>query len=237
MKTSLIGKCILRLGALLIVLGVPSRATNQPELQLWSVDALVKVFPDDKPAPAAPAPVEVARGEHASFQVVVYSASGIQSLQATMAELKRAGEAGYALAPRSPRFVGYVPVDRPTQKPSQDQLRKPPADYPDPLLESPTLDVPAGRAQAVWVTVPVPTNAPPGTYQGTLTVTGTVGGNQVRIQRELALTVYAAVVGASRLWVWVRSKARALTGNPVTASSQPAAWPAILRTYSPSGCF
>jgi len=182
------------------VLGVSSRATGQPELQLWSVDALVKVFPEDRPAPAEPAPVEVARGEHASFQVVVRSDPAIQGLQATVSELKRTGAPG-ALAPRSPRFVGYVPVDRPTQKPSQDQLRKPPADYPDPLLESPTPDVPAGRAQAVWVTVPVPTNAPPGTYQGTLTVTGMVGGNQVRIQRELALTVYAAVVGASRLWV------------------------------------
>jgi hypothetical protein len=182
------------------VLGVSSRAIGQPELQLWSVDALVKVFPEDRPAAAAPAPVEVARGEHASFQVVVRSESAIQGLQATVSELKRTGAPG-ALAPRSPRFVGYVPVDRPTQKPSHDQLRKPPADYPDPLLESPTLDVPAGRAQAVWVTVPVPTNAPPGTYQGTLTVTGMVGGNQVRIQRELALTVYAAVVGGSRLWV------------------------------------
>jgi hypothetical protein len=224
-------KNTIRLSAVLMLLSATSHAASPAELQLWSVDALVKVFPGDKPGTATPAVVEVARGEHASFQVVVYSESGIQSLQATMATLKRAAAAEDALAPLSPRFVGYVPVDRPTQTPSKDQLRKPPADYPDPLLESPTLDVPAGRAQAVWVTVPVPINTSPGTYQGILTITGTVGGKRVSVPHELALTVHAAVVGASRLWVtqWFALHWRHMEIAPQPESED---YYALLRRYA-----
>jgi hypothetical protein len=91
-------------------------------------------------------------------------------------------------------------VDRSTQKPSQDQLRKPPADYPDPLLESEEQRVPAGKAQAVWVTVPVPTNAPPGIYSRFLTLSGMVEGKPMHARQRLVVKVYPAVVGASRLW-------------------------------------
>ena len=201
MKTmNLTCKCILRLSTPLLVISAFSAAATQPALQLWPVDALVKVFPEARPERARPIQVEAASGEHASLQVVFRSEASIQGLHAQVSELKRTMAAG-ALVPRPVRFVGYVPVDRPTQKPSKDQLRKPPADYPDPLLESDALDVPAGKAQAVWVSVPVPTNAPPGIYHGTLTLSGTVGGKPVRARQRLTVKVYPAVVGPSRLWV------------------------------------
>ena len=185
---------------LLLLVGVLAADAGPPGLQCWPVDALVKVFPDAPPRPAAPAQLEVARGEHASLQVVVRAESGVRGLRAATSGLKRRWAPG-TLTARPPRFVGHVPVDRPTQKPSQDQLRKPPADYPDPLLECDTLDVPAGKAQALWITVPVPTNVPAGTYRGTLTLTGTVDGRPVQAQQRLVVKVYPAVVGASRLWV------------------------------------
>jgi len=197
---NLTGKFAVSLSMCPLLLSVFPAVAGDPELQVWPVDALIKVFPDARPEDAMPVQVEVARGEHASLQAVVRADSAIQGLRAQVSELRRKWAPG-VLMPRPPRFVGYVPVDRPTQKPSKDQLRKPPADYPDPLLECDTLDVPAGKAQALWVTVFVPTNVPAGTYHGTLTLTGTVGDKQVRARQRLAVKVYPAVVGASRLWV------------------------------------
>jgi len=222
--------CILKLITLPFLLSFSIAAAKQPELQLWPVDALVKVFPDATPQNAMPVQVEVARGEHASLQVVVRSEAAIQGLHTQVSELKRTLAAG-SLVPRQPRFVGYVPVDRPTQKPSKDQLRKPPANYPDPLLESDALDVPAGKAQAVWVTVPVPTNAPPGIYRGTLTLNGTIGGKPVRARQRLAVKVYPTVIGASRLWVtdWFAMHWPHLQISPAPESDE---YYALLRRYA-----
>ena len=41
----------------------------KPVLEIWAVDPLIKVFPDDPPRTDAPALAEVARGEHATLQV------------------------------------------------------------------------------------------------------------------------------------------------------------------------
>ena len=105
------------------------------------------------------------------------------------------------LTPRPARFVGYVPVDRPTQRPSKDQLRPPPADYPDPLLESASVEVGAGQAQPIWLSIPVPTNAVPGTYRGIVALAADVGGQQVSLDHPITVVVYPAVAGPARLWV------------------------------------
>jgi hypothetical protein len=173
-------KCITSLSTFVLLLNVFTTVAKQPELQLWNVDALVKVFPAAIPEKAMAAEVDVARGEHASLQVVIRSDAAIQGLRAQVSEFKRTLAAG-SFVPRPVRFVGYVPVNRPPQKLSKDQLRKPFADYPDPLLESDTLDVPAGKAQVIWITIPVPTNDSPGIYRGTLTFSGTGNGKPVRV--------------------------------------------------------
>jgi len=168
--------------------------------QIWPVDPLIKVFRDDAPQPKAPAVAEVARGEVASLQVVVRSAETIQNLHATVSPLKRSWSTA-TLPARTPRFVGYVPVDRPTQKPSKDQLRRPPADYPDPLLENETMEVAAGQAQPVWITVPISTNTVAGTYHGKLTLTGTSAGQAFRLVQPLTVVVHRAVAGPAKLWI------------------------------------
>ncbi|MCZ7640083.1 MAG: hypothetical protein M5U12_30915 [Verrucomicrobia bacterium] len=76
-----------------------------PGLQTWPVDPLIKVFPDARPGPAGAATAEVARGEHASLQFVVYSEHPITGLRVELAELRSARQAA-TLSPRAPRFVG-----------------------------------------------------------------------------------------------------------------------------------
>ncbi len=199
-------------------------------LTLWPVDPLVKVFRDATPSATGDAITEVARGEHASLQVVVRSDAAVAGLRVTVAPLTL--ESGKAtLQPRKPRFVGYVPVDRPIQKPPKDQLRKPPAGFPDPLLETETLEVKPGQAQPVWITVAVPTNAVPGLYRGRLTVSGTVQGKPTSASLPLAVRVYRATVERSRLWVtnWFAMQWRHMAIKPKPESEQ---YYALLRRYA-----
>ena len=212
--------------------GMAGGAEGNGVVQVWSVEPLIKVFRDavpgkrDKPEAEA----DVARGEYASLQIVVRADVGIEGLRAEVGPLTmRLGKA--TLEPRAPRFVGYVPVDRPTQTPSKDQLREPPADYPDPLLEVDQIDVGAGEAQPIWVTVPVPVDAKPGRYRGRLSVTAAVGGVQVSADARLSVRVYKAVVKDTRLWVteWYSMHWRHMAISPEAESD---AYYALLERYA-----
>lgn len=214
--------------ALLCALAANGRGTEP--LQAWPVDPLVKVFRDAAPEKRAPATAEVARGECASLQIVVRGDQPIEGLRASISPLRRGWGAG-TLTPRPPRYVGYVPVDRPTQKPSRDQLRAPPADYPDPLLESASIEVAAGRAQPVWLTVPVPANTPPGTYKGRLMLEGTVAGKTIRVGQPVAVVVRRAMAGPARLWVteWYALHWPHMQISPAAESDE---YYALLRRYA-----
>jgi len=206
-------------------------AGEPPMIEIWPVDPLVKVFRDAVPTADREAIAEVARGEHATFQIVVRSKAAIEGLLAEVSPLALEGKKSATLQPRPARFVGYVPVDRPIQTPPKDQLRKPPADFPDPLLEERTIDVKRGEAQPIWVTVPIPETAIPGTYRGALRVSGKVGGRDVSASHPLAVRVFGATVGRSRLWVtnWfaMHSLHMAIHPRPDT----PEYW-ALLRRYA-----
>jgi len=166
------GMILLATSVLCAASATPS-APGKADLKLWAVDPLIKVFPDAQPEKGTRAEAEAARGEHATFQLVVRSDSPLQGLTASISPFKKRTGDGQIEA-RAPRFVGYVPVDRPTQTPSKDQLRKPPADYPDPLLDVPSLDLEPGRAQPLWITVRIPEKTNPGSYSATLTLTGRI---------------------------------------------------------------
>lgn len=208
----------------------PMAFGERPLIAIWPVDPLIKVFPDATPDSGAEALAEVARGEHASLQVVVRSDADLSGLRASVTPLKRRIGSD-RLLPCIPRFVGYVPVDRPIQKPPKDQLRKPPAEYPDPLLEVFSVDVPAGRAQAVWITVPVPVDTSPGRYYGKLTVTAKIGENELTMKQPLAVKVYPATVRNTRLWVteWFGLNTAHLEINPAPDSDE---FYGLLRRYA-----
>ncbi len=188
--------------AMMAVMGLATLASSAraADLQIWPVDAMLKVFRDATPAKPIVAVAEVARGEHASLQVVVRSDVEMKDLRARLSPLTlEGGDAKFV--GRAPRFVGYVPVDRPMQLPPNNGLPRPPADYPDPLLECESIDVAARQAQPVWLTVKVPVDARPGTYRGTLSLTCEIGGEAVSARQAVAVKVYPATVKRTRLWV------------------------------------
>ncbi|MBX7256929.1 MAG: DUF4091 domain-containing protein [Candidatus Hydrogenedentes bacterium] len=190
-------KSRLAAGALIAMLMPMAHAQK---MEIWSVDPLIKVFRDAEPARGGTIVAEAARGEHVSLQVVVRSASEISGLKAEVTPFSIRG-GGEPLKAIAPRFVGYVPVDRPIQKPPKDELRMPPADYPDPLLEVEQIDVAANQVQPIWVTVKVPVDAKPGVYRAELRVDGTTDGKPVKAKERLAIRVYPVTVEKTRLKV------------------------------------
>lgn len=167
-------------------------------LLVQAVDPLEKVFRETAVFTPREAVADVARGEHATFQFAVRSARPIQGLRAVAGPVT--SEDGALPAPRA-GFVGYVKVGRSTPKPSRDRLLPPSGYYPDPILEEPSLDVAANLTQPVWVSLAVPKDAVPGTYRGTLTLTGTLSGQGFEVERSFTIHVYPPVIDTTSLWV------------------------------------
>ncbi len=223
------GVAILLLGGVCVW---PSAAVGDENagLAVWSVDPLVKVFRDAKPV-AGEAVAEVARGEHATWQIVVRCEKPIRGLCAEIGQLALETKKESVLKGATVRFVGYVPVDRPTQKLPKDTLRKVPDDFPDPLLEEKIIDVKAGESQPIWITVAVPQDAQPGLYSAKVHIAGNVDGSDISAEVPVAVRVFNVTVGKSRLWVtnWFSMHWRHMEIAPEADS--PEYW-ALLRRYA-----
>lgn len=222
-------KIVYTLSATAILLSFSSLAPGA-ELQLWSVDPLVKVFRDAEPQPAGTAVDHVARGEYGEFQIVVRSDTSLDTLSASVTDFSNA-VSGTTIPGASVRFVGYVHVDRPSQRPSLDQLRQPPADFPDVLLEDASVSVPSEQAQPVWISVHVPPAVPEGAYQASVTVRADSGGITQEATYPLKLVVYPITLDSTRLWVtnWFSMQWRHMEINPEPDS---AAYYDLLRRYA-----
>ncbi len=161
----------------------------------WFVDSVIKVFPADmprktgRPIPELPA----GRGQHVAFQLALRSARPLKGVTARVEPLK--GLQQDAIHSVTVRPVGYVVVGSHTKNtPPEDLIGETPGWYPDPLLDFP-LDVPAQRTQSLWVTVAVPAEAAPGTYEGTILVKAS---DRVLAQSRFRVKVLRATVPAAR---------------------------------------
>jgi hypothetical protein len=126
------------------------------------------------------------------------------------------------------RFVGYVNVDRPTQRPSADQLRKPPFEYPDVLLEDEHISLAADTAQPFWVSLTIPVDAAPGVYVATAAVTG---DDKIKTVVPLKVYVYPVTIEKTRLWVtnWFSMNWKHMDIAPEPESEE---YYALLRRYA-----
>jgi hypothetical protein len=197
-------------------------------VKVWTSDPLTKVFRDERITVSDEAVAEVARGETASLQIVVCGDWKIEKLKATLESLALQNDKNVKLDDIKVRFVGYVHVGCPIEKAPSDQLRKPPADFPDFLLEDKTIDVQAKANQPIWITIAVPTTAKAGVYSGDMKITGLMNGKAQMIEVPVSVRVYDVVVGKSRLWLtnwFYMSKCRT---NPSTNANL-----ADLEQYSP----
>lgn len=179
------------------------------------VDPLIKVLRSDTNWPSADAVAEAPRGGHATFQFVIRATPGLSRLRATAlfddATLTRG---------TSTRFVGYAHVKASYPDAPASLIKSPDGWFPDPLLEDATLDVPPQTAQAIWITVAVPTNQPAGTYPGRLALEASVDGRRQRSETQFSLIVSPVTLTGPKLHVvnWWSDSPGVLTrlaGRPV----------------------
>jgi hypothetical protein len=129
---------------------------------VWIADSMDKIFQDVSPPASPPAAIriETARNEYESAQLVARG------------ELKGVAVEFSGLEGLSLKYdlVGYVPVKGNLAMGAPIDVRRAPADFPDPFLEEKTIDVEAGRARPIWLTVYTPRDAAPGLRKGTVRV-------------------------------------------------------------------
>jgi hypothetical protein len=179
--------------------GVPPELDFSSRLLFQAVDPLEKVFREFAFIPAVEPVADAARGEHASFQFIVRGSGPILNLKAAAAEFR--SEAGGCLPAAEIGYVGYIHVGRTIEDPSRDRLYNLSGYYPDPILENAPNVVPPHTTQAIWVSVPVPKDATPGTYHGALTVTGSFDHHVLKLTKTCTVQVYSPAIDKTRLWV------------------------------------
>lgn len=134
------------------------------DLQIWTAPTVEKVLRDmATPTASAPLHVSAARGEFEAFQVIVRSPAAVD-LPVNVTPLTGGRET--IPAPTMHR-VDYVSIT--TAGDHLDRL----GPWPDPLFPldaGQNVHFPAGQNQPLWLTVHVPWDAEPGSYQGSVTV-------------------------------------------------------------------
>jgi len=151
---------------------------SRAAVAVWSVNAMVKVFPDDPPLVGGPVSISLARNEWEPAQLALRGRAPLRNVHVTFASVCNA--AGAELPVHSYKVVS-VPVDRPTayyQTAVPAWCRKVPrgpgasdgwaGEWPDALPPLKAFDLPAGRTQPLWFEIYAPENAAPGEYTGTI---------------------------------------------------------------------
>lgn len=117
--------------------------------------------------------LDAVRGEYENAQIV--AAAGDRDVTLSLAVAPVTGPGG----PKpsiSAAFLGYVPIRKGTPDiPDTHLVAKPPVGLPDPILESKSTEVPAGRNQPVWITTWVPRSCAPGLYRSSVTIASAFG--------------------------------------------------------------
>lgn len=188
--------CILP--AILCLLILPPIVSAEPVI--WFADPLEKIFPDT-PADSNYIPFyEAAAGEHATFQVVVRSSEKIDDLTVKCSDFVN-DNGNNKIKPTSIRFVGFVPVDKPTHRLPKKPLRKIPSLFPDPLMEYNCAAVKADISQPVWVTVKIPTKTQAGIYHANITLSIKTKSEKKTVIKPVEIKVFNVQIDKSRLWV------------------------------------
>jgi hypothetical protein len=216
------------LAAATVIIQFGCHTTQMPDVEqiaiLQFVDPLEKVLREAAYFPNRPAVAEVARGEHATLQFVFRCDQPIQGLRA---EVGPVALNEHRLPEAEPGYVGYVRVGRSTPSPSRDRIPSPSGYYPDPILDVPPAELRSHTAQPIWITIPIPEDANPGTYRGTITVTGRTADRDVELSHDFRVVVFPVTITETRLWVtnWFSTApdvlARMNGGEPVEPFSAP----------------
>lgn len=172
----------------------------EEQITFTQVDPFLKVYRESNFFPEYDHTEEVAAGEHATFQFAVRAGVKLDDLSAQVTPFT--SEEGKTLQSDSRvGFVDYVRVGRKTPDRAKDAIPPLSHYYPDPIIEKDGWEVTRDVAQPVWVSVPVPADAAPGTYKATFRLKGEASGQAFEMKKEISLKVYPVVLPQPDLWV------------------------------------
>lgn len=171
---------------------------SDKELYCIQLDPLEKVLQEQVYFIEKKDTIAVARGETASFQLVIRSPYAINNLKIDAGDLINGDQ---SIAVNLKAFVGYVPADRNTPNPSRDRLISASNIFPDPLLEVESMNVPPMTNQPVWVNYHVPRGIKEGVYTAEITLLGKVNGKEVKTKKQVYVKVYNVTLPEQTLWV------------------------------------
>lgn len=157
-----------------VLLALP--AASPAALEAWFVDSTTKVFGDDKPGDVRAARLTAAGNETEAVQLVIRAGQeALEGVDVQVGDLVSAEGARLQGAAVEVFRVAYVYL------PAHDR------EYPDPLPPWTPCSIEAGQSQPAWLDIYVPTDAAPGVYRGTVTVTAT---GTAPLELPLELTVW-----------------------------------------------
>lgn len=177
-------------------------------LQVWTVNPLVKVFPDTPPEPA-PQTISVlmARNEYEPVQIALRSNRAIRQIRVEVTPLKNSK--GRTLPPPEIWQVGYVPIDHPSayytsQLPAwyrivpkgQGSSDGWAGEWPDQLVPLQVMgqgtkdmgqgfEIDANRTEAVWIVLHTLPETQPGRYEGQIRITAEKQGIALPLRVEV----------------------------------------------------
>ena len=161
-------------------------------------DPLKKVFTEELSFVENTDTEAVAKGETATFQLVVRSAFPIQGLQVDAGDLA-GGDRKIAATLKA--FVGYILAGNHANPRSKDAVFPVSDLYPDCLQEVESIDVPPMQNQPVWVSYAIPRDATDGNYAANLVFTGKVDEKPFRIVKQVNVKVYPVTLPKQTLSV------------------------------------
>jgi len=182
-------KCRVKAGALPLLLSLWAGCAAGPRLEVWFVDSLEKVFPDDTEGASLPSERWVLpRNGHLNIQLALRPTAAVPDLGVNVRPPELAGRKLSVEV----RHAGYVPVgSNPPGTPYDEVIRAAPTLYPDPLLEDFPFGVEAGKTETIWITVYCPPDVNPGDYEGEIELTS---GGQVLERESFRVRVVPAAV-------------------------------------------
>ncbi len=147
--------------------------------------------------------LDAARGESESFQVAVHSCVEIPRVSVTFSDFvsQENPDAKISASALEWQQVGYLKTPKIVEHPLEKNGM--PMWYPDTLLPRRFGIVPANQTASFWVTVSVPPETMPGTYQGTVTWTPEMGENAEKavnlenvkpVEIPVTVTVYPVTI-------------------------------------------
>jgi len=164
----------------LAVLGAALSASAAPAAVFGWGNTAADYQKNEKPSALVTSPKGAFRyaawkGEKVNAQAVIWSAEELKGLSLEVSEL-RSGKNVIPAGAVKAEFVGYVIGDVLDEGYNQCAARKkdeyPSMEAADLIGVAESVDIAAGCAQPVWVSVDVPSDAPAGTYKGTVTLRG-----------------------------------------------------------------